>query len=283
VIRSGAAPVVIAATSIVILVGLLAIISAHRARSRRRHSGVELRERLNAAVEVVQSKDELLANVSHQLRTPLTSIFGFARLLEDGVVIDEAERDELVRLISRESDELLRMVDDILTLGRADSGILIYQPRLVSPFQETRSVVEAIERRHGPIDVSCDEARIWVDPLRLRQLTRNLVSNAHKHGGAVIQVNGRAWLGRYRLVVRDNGAGVPEHLLPCLFDRFVPGSDSPLLAGSVGLGLHIAKRLAEGMGGTVEYARRDGWTEFTVFLPLGATVETKELADASRA
>jgi signal transduction histidine kinase len=71
--------------------------------------------------------------------------------------------------------------------------------------------------------------------------------------------------------------------MPTLFDRFVHGSNTPLIAGSIGLGLHIAKRLAEGMGGTLEYARRDGWTEFTVFLPMGADVETKELADARRA
>jgi signal transduction histidine kinase len=115
-------------------------------------------------------------------------------------------------------------------------------------------------------------------------LARNLASNAHKHGGNVIQVNCGAWLGRYRLVVRDNGDGVPENLVPNLFDRFVHGSNTPLIGGSIGLGLHIAKRLAEGMGGSLEYGRQDGWTEFTVFLPLDADVDLgQELADARRA
>jgi len=219
--------------------------------------------------------------VSHELRTPLTGIYGLTRMLEDPDS-DEEERQELVGLITHESAELLRMVDDILTLGRVDAGVLNYQPKALDPWREIRSVVEPIELHRGSIKVDCDGSRAHADPLRLRQLLRNLVSNADRHGGARMEVAGFASDDHYHIVVRDDGPGVPDALLDSLFSRFLHRDATPLLAGSIGLGLHIAKLLAEGMDGHLAYARNGGWTEFTVRLPRAATVVRvmEELAHA---
>ncbi|HKX75238.1 MAG TPA: HAMP domain-containing sensor histidine kinase [Acidimicrobiia bacterium] len=282
VLRSESAPLMLVATFVVVLAGPLAIIGAHQSWANRRLEASQLRQRLLASEEVLTSKNEFLANVSHELRTPLTGIYGLTRLLENES-LDPHERRELIGLISQESGELLRMVDDILTLGRSDAGVLTYQPQLLSPGGEVQLVLESYQWQEGPTAVDCQPGPVWVDPLRLRQLLRNLVGNAHRHGGGTIEVVGRVTPAGYRLVVRDDGPGVPDHLLSSLFSRFLHRDSTPLLAGSIGLGLHIARLLAEGMGGGLTYERRNGWTEFVVTLPMSgaeAVAETTELAYA---
>ena len=281
VLKSRSSPITLVATFVVVLAGPLALIGAHQSWMDRRLEAGGLRQQLLANEAILQSKNEFLANVSHELRTPLTGIYGLTRMLEDPDS-DQEERQELIGLITHESAELLRMVDDILTLGRVDAGVLNYQPKALDPWREIRSVVEPIELHRGSIKVDCDGSRAHADPLRLRQLLRNLVSNADRHGGARMEVAGFASDDHYHIVVRDDGPGVPDALLDSLFSRFLHRDATPLLAGSIGLGLHIAKLLAEGMDGHLAYARNGGWTEFTVRLPRAATVVRvmEELAHA---
>jgi signal transduction histidine kinase len=266
-LKSRSAPIMLIAAFVVVLGGPLAIIGAHQAWLERRLAAGRLRQELLANQEILQSKNEFLANVSHELRTPLTGIYGLTRLLEQGEP-DPREREELVGLISQESTELLRMIDDILTLGRSDAGVLNFQPEILDPAGEIAPVLEPFERQRGPIRLDFDGSLIWADPLRLRQLIRNLVSNAHRHGGVRIEILGRGTVDGFEVVVRDNGAGVPDHLLDSLFSRYLHRKSTPLLAGSIGLGLHIARLLAEGMGGRLAYRKADIWTEFMVILPL---------------
>ncbi len=100
------------------------------------------------------------------------------------------------------------------------------------------------------------------------------MSNGLKHGEPPVWVVG--WMNHdsYTLVVADHGAGIPDHMMDRVFSRFVHEGATPLTAGSVGLGLAVAKHLAEGIGGTLEYARVDGRTEFVVTLPLAPVAET---------
>jgi signal transduction histidine kinase len=266
-LKSRSAPIMLIAAFVVVLGGPLAIIGAHQAWLERRLEAGRLRQELLSNQEILQSKNEFLANVSHELRTPLTGIYGLTRLLEQGQS-DPREREELIGLISQESTELLRMIDDILTLGRSDAGVLKFQSQALDPGREIAPVLEPFERQRGPIRLDFDGSLMLADPLRLRQLIRNLVSNAHRHGGERIEILGRGTVDGFEVVVRDDGAGVPDHLLDSLFSRYLHRHSTPLLAGSIGLGLHIARLLAEGMGGRLDYQRNGTWTEFKVFLPV---------------
>ena len=125
--------------------------------------------------------------------------------------------------------------------------------------------------RGSPVEMKATPGNVWVDALRLRQVLRNLVSNAVKHGGPNIGVFGRTTAGSYRVSVVDDGAGVSPEIADRLFDRFVHDGRGALLAGSVGLGLNIARSLSEAMGGSLVYERVGSSTVFTVSLPLAGT------------
>ena len=111
-------------------------------------------------------------------------------------------------------------------------------------------------------------ATIKTDPLRFRQVLRNLVSNALRHGGPNNLVAGRIDNDYYVLQVRDDGPGIPAALEDRLFTRFIHQGDEPLLTGSVGLGLAIAQLLTNLTGGTIAYARQRDETVFTVRFPI---------------
>ena len=111
-------------------------------------------------------------------------------------------------------------------------------------------------------------ATVLADPLRLRQILRNLVSNAVKHGGGRVAVVGLYAAGGYAFSVVDDGPGVSEEIAGRLFERYIHDGRRALLAGSVGLGLNIARSLAEAMGGSLEYSRHGEATWFTLVTPL---------------
>jgi two-component system sensor histidine kinase MtrB len=111
-------------------------------------------------------------------------------------------------------------------------------------------------------DVLC-----WADPNRVRQIVRNLVSNAIKHGGPTIDVYLEGDGDRAVLTVSDNGAVMNPELEQRMFDRFVHDGVETLLTGSIGLGLSIARSLARTMGGDIRFVRAGGWTNFEVSLP----------------
>jgi len=113
-----------------------------------------------------------------------------------------------------------------------------------------------------------DEGPVLADPLRLKQVVRNLVSNAIKHGGKRIAVVGRAQGSDFVIAVTDDGDGVPPELEPRLFDRFIHEGSAPLTSGSVGLGLAIAHELVRRMGGDLRYDHSADRTTFSVTLPL---------------
>jgi signal transduction histidine kinase len=245
-----------------------AIIVAYRSIARRQLRRAELENKLTAERELSRSKDEFIANISHELRTPLTSIYGFAKVLEDGSMYEPEVARELLDLVITESLELERMVDDLLTAARASDGVLSYKLDVVDLRAQLAEVVPAFERQGGSIPIAIEAVPVIADPLRLRQVLRNLIANARKHGGEEILVLGGRVGDRYELRVVDDGEGVPGDLFEALFERFVHVAAKPLVAGSVGLGLHIARTLARGMGGDLEYRRDRGRTHFILSLNL---------------
>jgi signal transduction histidine kinase len=257
---------------VLVLLAPGAIIVAYRSTARRQLRRAELENKLSAERELSRSKDEFIANISHELRTPLTSIYGFAKLLEDGSIYEPDVARELLDLVITQSLELERMVDDLLAAARASDGALSYKLDIVDVRTQLDEVVPAFERQLGAIPAAIERVPVIADPLRLRQVLRNLIANARKHGGKEMLILGGQVGDQYEVRVVDDGEGVPDHLRDALFNRFTHAADKPLVAGSVGLGLHIARTLARGMGGELDYRRDGGQTHFVLTLNLAPEV-----------
>jgi signal transduction histidine kinase len=235
---------------------------------RRRVQHAELEALLEAERDLSRAKDEFIANVSHELRTPLTSIFGFSRVLEEQGFDDPVTALDLTNLIISESSELSRMVDDLLTAGRADAGVLSFEIEEVDVRETLKEVVTPFNRTGSRVRVACPPLVIRADPLRLRQVLRNLISNSRRHGGPQVTVKGEAREGWFVCTVADNGRGVPAHLEDRLFERFTHGGKEVFFAGGIGLGLSIARILTDAMGGTISYQRKGDETQFVLRLPV---------------
>ena len=254
----------------------LGAIIAYRISARTQLDVAEahLDTRLEAEKSVGRAKDQFIANVSHELRTPLTSIYGFSEVLLDQGFVDPTAAGDLVGLINSESAELARMVEDLLVAAHDADTPLAMELAPVAIADELDAVIAPFRRRGATIGGGYGSGTVVGDQLRVRQILRNLVSNAIEHGGPTIRVYGDVAGNNYVVSVEDDGPGVPENLEPRLFSRFVHQGDEPLTAGSVGLGLAVAHLLAETMHGRLEYDRIVGRTSFVLSLPIAATDAT---------
>jgi signal transduction histidine kinase len=207
-------------------------------------------------------KDDFLAQVSHDLRTPLNSILGFTKLVLDGHCVDPAEEKEVLRDVFSSAQLLLRLVNDLLDISCIEAGKLSLNledvdPRAVLdstlPLVALQAAAKGLRIVDETLDLSFPLAR--TDEVRLRQVLLNLLSNAVKftaHGSITIRAIVPAREGFLRLEVHDTGSGIPPERRQSMFEKFVR-SDGPSPRGSAGagLGLPIAKRLVELMGGAI--------------------------------
>jgi two-component system phosphate regulon sensor histidine kinase PhoR len=222
-------------------------------------------------------RQEFVANVSHELKTPLAVIQACAEALQDGAVEDPAARGPFLQQIADQSARLHALILDLLSLGRLESGEAALDPEAI-PVSE---MVFACIDRHRPraeakgmtleAIAPVDELTVWADVEALGQILDNLVDNAVKYTqeGGTLRVRWAAGPDGVAIEVEDNGPGIPEADLPRIFARFyrVDRARSRELGGT-GLGLSIVKRLAQAMGGSVQAASEVGkGTTFTVALP----------------
>lgn len=235
---------------------------------------LRLEARLVAEQELSKAKDEFIGSISHEIRTPLASIYGFSEVLVESGLVDPEEAMELIGLINVESAEISRMVDDLLVAARLEGDSLgfMIKDTALRPMIET--VQHEMDRNGVRVAVECGPMMVAVDQLRFSQVIRNLVSNAHHHGGPNIKVTARALAGRAELVVSDDGDGVSEDVEDRLFERFTNDSERSLLVGSVGLGLAVARSLVVAMDGELGYERIAGETRFKVTIPLAVPATT---------
>ncbi|GMQ94104.1 MAG: hypothetical protein BMS9Abin12_1588 [Acidimicrobiia bacterium] len=247
-------------------------------RRQFREAQLKLDAQLRAERQLSVAKDEFIAGISHELRTPLTSIYGFSEYLLENEILDPEEAMELLALINKDSAELSRMVDDLLTAARLESDVLRFTYEYVDLRAETEASIGAMVRAGTQVNVS-GEVLAWADPVRVRQIVRNLVSNAIKHGGSSVGIYIEAMFDRATITVSDDGEGLAPEIEERLFDRFVHDGNETLLTGSVGLGLSIARSLAQTMGGEIRFVRAGGWTNFEVSLPLRQGSPIEELPE----
>ncbi|MDP3984745.1 MAG: GAF domain-containing protein, partial [Acidimicrobiia bacterium] len=174
-------------------------------RSRVRQEVAE--EQLRASL---RSKDDLIASISHELRTPLTAVVGFAQVLEDEESgLSAPERAEMIRSIIEEGLDLTNIVEDLLTAAKAEAGTLTVVHVPVDLRAQAAQVIEALSQEEArQVEVSGTEGRATGDPGRVRQILRNLISNALRYGGDRIRVD-VVENDACRVQVTDNGIGGP--------------------------------------------------------------------------
>jgi two-component system OmpR family sensor kinase len=169
-------------------------------------------------------------------------------------------------------------VDDLLVAARIEAGALSFKAIEMDVAEAVAAVLAPVLRSGVAIEADVEPVNVWADPLRVRQVVRNLISNAVKHGGPHIAVYGRTERNEFVCSVVDDGPGVPNEIVGQLFERFVHDGRQALLAGSVGLGLNIARSLVLEMRGDLVYERMRGTTWFTFRLPLASNAHIPALA-----
>lgn len=221
-----------------------------------------------ALEETIRMKDEFIAGISHELRTPLSVVAGLAELLRSEVH-GRAELTEFHNLIADQAQEMALIVEDLLTAGRIDSDTLTIRPEDLDLSSEVEKVLLPWKRDDRTIVGTELDAglRAFADPLRVRQIVRNLVSNALKYGRSPVLVKGIREGSHSILQVIDHGKGVPEWASDRVFDQYVNFATAEGQPSSVGLGLHVARRLARIMSGDLTYRRDGPATVFELVLP----------------
>lgn len=221
-----------------------------------------------------QMKSEFVSNVSHELRTPLTSIKAYTEALADMAV--DAQQKEFLKVIDEESNRLLALIEDLLSLSRIESGRLRLRPEpahLGQLAQDIMGVAKVQSDKHKiTLDIAPDLPLTMLDPDRIKEVLINLVSNAVKYSpaGGEVKVKICKEEGVLRIDISDQGIGIPEEHLGKIFDQFyrVDSSLTAQISGT-GLGLAIVKSMVEAHSGTIRVASTPGeGSTFSVFLPI---------------
>lgn len=240
------------------------VIARRQVKSLRHRTELEIESERT----ISRAKDSFIAGLSHELRTPLTSIYGFAEVLTDGDVQGPEATRETAQIIANEAAEMTRMVDDLLAASRLESTGIEVEMNRIRLTDVIESAITPFERAGMEVKREPSLVVVNTDAARLRHVLVNLLSNAARHGGPAVAVEVTAAEDTVEIEVWDNGPGVPEDRVSHLFDRFAHDGSAPLLTGTVGLGLAVASRLTDLLGGTLQYQRFAGKSYFTVSLPL---------------
>ncbi len=223
-------------------------------------------------------RSDFVANVSHELKTPITSIKGFVETLLDGAMNDPAEADRFLNIIAKHSDRLNAIIDDLLMLSRLERGgnekMEMQQTRLRGPMSSAAEVCAHRASKKGiTINIECpDNLTACMNPPLIEQALINLIGNAVKYStdGKAVTVCARAEGETVLLSVTDLGYGIDAEHLERLFERFYRvDKGRSRQEGGTGLGLAIVKHIAQAHGGTVSVESTFGkGSVFTVSLPV---------------
>ncbi|MBL0041012.1 MAG: response regulator [Xanthomonadales bacterium] len=279
-------PAAYAMYGVLTLLGFVLLWRMNRRRLEARHAMAMAEERRRHAESASAAKSEFLATVGHEIRTPMTGVLGMAELLA-GTPLD-ATQQHYVSTVRQSGQHLLRMVNDLLDLSRAEAGKLSLHPQATALHSLLREIVDAVAplaQRKGlecALEIADDLPKgVLADATRLRQIVLNLANNALKftaRGRIVLRARREGAL--VRIDVEDTGPGMTEAECARLFQRFSQTSFGAGLGGS-GLGLSIVHQLAQLMDGEVVLRSTPGvGSVFSVRLPLPdvAMTETASVA-----
>jgi PAS domain S-box-containing protein len=235
----------------------------------------ESEQREREAAERLRSLDEMkntfLAAVSHELRSPLTSILGLSLTLERTPDLVDADRGDLLRRLAQNASKLDRLLKDLLDIDRLNRGIVAPQYRVTDVGALARRTVESLDILSGrEVVAEADSVVIAVDPAKVERIVENLLMNAARHTAA----DRRIWLrvapenGGVAITVEDDGPGVAPEIRSEIFEPFRQGPTASPHAPGTGIGLSLVARFAELHGGRAWVGEREGGgAAFHVFLP----------------
>ena len=241
-----------------------------------RHARWRVEELANAN----RRKDEFLAVLGHELRSPLASILNGIHLLVHHQH-DALASQKMQALIERQVGRMTQLVEDLLDVSRITHGRLRLQLERIDLREVVRNAIQTLEsdirQRNHRVTLSLPDAPLWLlaDPGRLEQVFVNLLANASKYTdtGGELTVIGRVQDNQAMVRVRDSGIGIAAELLPHLFDLFWQADAAAARSQSgLGVGLALVRNLVESHGGivTAQSAGPGQGSEFTVYLPLGS-------------
>jgi signal transduction histidine kinase len=220
-------------------------------------------------LELIEAKNSFLASLSHEIRTPLTAIVGFAQLLGDEESgLSEDDRRLMVSSIGQQAHEVTGLIEDLLVVARNELGE-------VDIFETTVNVVDQLEQTleaggsftsEVVIESDADSPEALGDPGRIRQILRNLLTNAERYGGPEVRVRVAGCDGKVVVSVMDNGSGIPADDWERVFEPYQRAHVVRDQPESVGIGLAISRQLAERMGGTLNYRYQDNHSIFSLSL-----------------
>jgi signal transduction histidine kinase/ActR/RegA family two-component response regulator len=250
-----------------------------RIQRQQAQNDQELQVRNQELIQISQLKSEFLANTSHEIRTPLSSILGFTHLLrEQGFTPGSLRHQEYLRIILTSGQHLLALINDILDLSKIEANQLDLQPEPIDVAELCRTVFTLVQEKANDkgltlqLDMTPDLPSLWADPLRLKQMLFNLLSNALKFtqsGTVGLRVH-PAPHSQLRLTVWDTGVGIPTDQQNLLFKAYqqLPHTASRSSEGT-GLGLALTQKLAELHSGWVEvHSEKDQGSQFCIVLPM---------------
>ncbi|MAO27020.1 MAG: hypothetical protein CMN15_07485 [Roseovarius sp.] len=249
--------------------------------TEREHSAQALREALVRAEAANHAKSQFIAMISHELRTPMTSVKGGLDLALNGFPGEPSEPiRKLLNIAQRNSMRMLKLIDDVLDLQKLDLNTLRLHPVALDMDELLANLLEEhagqADQAKVRLTIVSDKIgqQVHVDPNRVRQVVGNVISNAIKFSpeGAHVDLSVQLKPEALRLSVRDSGIGIPAKSEDRVFGRFhqIESDLTPTHGGS-GLGMHIAKVLIERMGGAISYESVLGQgTVFHIDLPLAA-------------
>ena len=219
-------------------------------------------------------RDAFLSLLSHELRTPMTAVYGGATLMQRlGDKLDPATRNEIRADIVHEADRLSRLIDDLLVLTRVEEGVDVgTEPALLQHL--ATSVVQQDRSSLGgrPIEISIDPglAPVTGDETGIRQVIHNLLSNAVKYSppGSAVELRVEHGAGEVIVRVLDRGRGLTDDVAAHVFEPFYRSKAAKRTATGIGIGLYVSRRLVEAMGGRIwAIPRAGGGSEFGFALP----------------
>jgi signal transduction histidine kinase len=252
---------------------------SHRVDFKDKGEMGELARSFNTMADNLERNEHLrrnmVADIAHELRTPLSNLRGYLEAIQDGVV---RPNKSTVHFLNEEASSLSRLVEDLQELSLADAGELklVFQPENISRLVEETVTALQPEAAAKNINISADLPtalpEVNIDSHRIKQVLYNLLDNAVAHTGPEGRISVKAWqeTDHIFISVADNGEGIPAEDLPLIFERFYRVDRSRTRAtGGTGLGLTIVKRLVEAHGGRIDVRSKPGQgTVFTFSLPV---------------
>jgi signal transduction histidine kinase len=227
----------------------------------------ELEQSKRRLEDLVRDKDQFVAAISHELRTPLTAVLGFAEELRAS---PPSELSPLYDVVADQSQEMAAIIEDLLVGARTDLGTITVLRQPVELAAATAEVLAALDHRlRRSVDLRLDPAPSFGDPVRVRQILRNLLTNADRYGGHEVMVRTGIEGDRAFAEVLDSGDPIPLEFRNRIFEPYESTGTRRGQPAAIGLGLAVSRRLADLMDGSLTYHHDDTWGIFKLQLPIG--------------